>query len=149
MARALVARGVTKETRVGLMATNRPEWVSALFGIALAGGTVVVMSTFATQAELEYQLRMGDVSLLIFERSIVERDLAAELVGLCPDIGAASGEIRSPKLPFLRRLVCIGDRTRCGRRDRVVVRFSAAGGSCGGGRWSRRSRMRSRRPIAR
>jgi fatty-acyl-CoA synthase len=92
------------------MATNRPEWVSALFGIALAGGTGVVMSTFATRAELEYQLRMGDVSLLIFERSIVERDLAAELVGLCPDIGAAAGEIRSVKLPFLRRLVCIGDK---------------------------------------
>jgi fatty-acyl-CoA synthase len=110
VARALVARGITKETRVGLMATNRPEWVSAMFGIALAGGTGVVMSTFATRAELEYQLRMGDVSLLIFERSIVERDLAAELVGLCPDIGAAPGEIRSTKLPFLRRLVCIGDK---------------------------------------
>ena len=109
VARALIARGVTKETRVGLMATNRPEWVSALFGIALAGATCVVMSTFATQAELEYQLRMGDVSLLIFERSIVERDLAAELVGLCPDIAAAAGEVRYPKIPFLRRLVCIGD----------------------------------------
>jgi len=35
------------------------------FRIALAGGTGVVMSTFATRAELEYQLRMGDVSLLI------------------------------------------------------------------------------------
>jgi acyl-CoA synthetase (AMP-forming)/AMP-acid ligase II len=110
VARALVARGTTKETRVGLMATNRPEWVSALFGIALAGGTAVVMSTFATQAELEYQLRMGDVSLLIFERSIIERDLAAELVSLCPELSVASGEIRSNKLPFLRRLVCIGDK---------------------------------------
>lgn len=110
VARALIARGVTKETRVGLLATNRPEWVSALFGIALAGGTAVVMSTFATPAELEYQLRMGDVSLLIFERSIIERDLAAELVGLCPDIGTAADEIRSDKMPFLRRLVCIGDK---------------------------------------
>jgi acyl-CoA synthetase (AMP-forming)/AMP-acid ligase II len=110
VARALAARGITKETRVGLMATNRPEWVSALFGIALAGGTVVVMSTFATQAELEYQLRMGDVSLLIFERMIVGRDLAAELAGLCSNIDAASGEIHSNELPFLRRLVCIGDK---------------------------------------
>jgi fatty-acyl-CoA synthase len=114
VARALVARGVTKETRVGLMATNRPEWVSAIFGIALAGGTGVVMSTFATRAELEYQLRMGDVSLLIFERSIVERDLAVELAGLCPDIAVAAGEIRSVKLPFLRRLVCIGDKPAAG-----------------------------------
>src|SRR5262245_22986978 len=45
VARALVARGVTKNTRVGVLATNRPEWVSAVFGVALAGGTVVAMST--------------------------------------------------------------------------------------------------------
>ena len=114
VARALVARGVTKETRVGLMATNRPEWLSAMFGIALAGGTGVVMSTFATPAELEYQLRMGDVSLLIFERSIIERDLAAELTRLCEGLGSAPGEIRSVKLPFLRRVVCIGDKPAAG-----------------------------------
>ena len=47
VARALVARGVTKETRVGLLATNRPEWVTAIFGIALAGGTCVTLPTFA------------------------------------------------------------------------------------------------------
>ena len=95
LARALIARGVTKETRVGLLASNRPEWVSAVFGIALAGGTCVAMSTFAKSAELEYQLRLGDVSVLIFER-----DFATELVEL------------SPRLPFLRRAVCIGDAAR-------------------------------------
>ena len=31
IARALLARGVTKETRVGVLATNRPEWVTAMF----------------------------------------------------------------------------------------------------------------------
>ena len=62
VARALIARGVTKETRVGLLATNRPEWITAMFGVALAGGTCVAMSTFAKSAELEYQLRVGDVS---------------------------------------------------------------------------------------
>jgi fatty-acyl-CoA synthase len=110
VARALSARGVVKETRVGLMCTNRPEFLSGLFGIALAGGTAVVMSTFATPAELEYQLRVGDVSLLIFERTILARDLSAELLGICPDLGAAQAEMRSAKLPFLRRLVCIGER---------------------------------------
>ena len=45
VARALVARGVTKDTRVGLLVTNRPEWVTAMFGIALAGGTCVALST--------------------------------------------------------------------------------------------------------
>jgi acyl-CoA synthetase (AMP-forming)/AMP-acid ligase II len=109
VAQALIARGVTKETRVGLLATNRPEWVTAMFGIALAGGTCVAMSTFAKSAELEYQLRIGDVSLLIFERSILSRDFAAELTELCPELATSAGEVRSTRLPFLRRAVCIDD----------------------------------------
>jgi acyl-CoA synthetase (AMP-forming)/AMP-acid ligase II len=112
VARALVARGVTKETRVGLLATNRPEWISAMFGVALAGGTCVALSTFAKGAELEYQLRVGDVSLLILERSVLERDFAAELIELCPDLAAPTnvqGVMHSARLPFLRRAVCIGD----------------------------------------
>lgn len=112
VARALVARGVTKETRVGLLATNRPEWITAMFGIALAGGTCVALSTFAKASELEYQLRVGDVALLIFERSVLARDFAAELIELCPELAQvanADGEVQSTRLPFLRRAVCIGD----------------------------------------
>jgi acyl-CoA synthetase (AMP-forming)/AMP-acid ligase II len=106
VARALIARGVTKETRVGLLATNRPEWVTAMFGIALAGGTCVALSTFAKGAELEYQLRVGDVSLLIFEGSVLERDFAAELAALCPELTQGN---YCARLPFLRSAVCIGD----------------------------------------
>jgi fatty-acyl-CoA synthase len=108
VARALVARGVTKDTRVGLLATNRPEWITAMFGIALAGGTCVALSTFAKGAELEYLLRMGDVSLLIFERSVLDRDFEAELIALCPQLAQARGPVQSTRLPFLRRAICIG-----------------------------------------
>lgn len=109
VARALAARGITKETRVGLLATNRPEWISAAFGIALVGGTCVALSTFASPSELEYQLVTADVTLLIFERSVVKRDLVAELTALCPEIASAAAELRSQRLPFLRRLVCIDE----------------------------------------
>jgi fatty-acyl-CoA synthase len=114
VARALIARGVGKETRVGLLVTNRPEWITAMFGIALAGGTCVALSTFAKGAELEYQLRVGDVSLLIFERSVLERDFAAELAELCPSLAQSSAEVQSTRLPFLRRVVCIGDEVPAG-----------------------------------
>jgi len=109
VARALIARGVTKETRVGLLATNRPEWVSAVFGIALAGGTCVALSTFATEGELEYQLRAADVTLLMFERSVLKRDFAQELLHICPELASAQREVYCTRLPFLRRLVCIGE----------------------------------------
>ena len=53
---ALRASGVGKDTRVGVLMTNRPEWISAFFGISLAGGVAVTLSTFSTSAELEYLL---------------------------------------------------------------------------------------------
>jgi fatty-acyl-CoA synthase len=115
VARALVARGVTKETRVGLLATNRPEWVTAMFGISLAGGTCVALNTFAKSAELEYQLRVADVSILIFERAVLDRDFAAEIVEFCPELATAESTVYSPRLPFLRRAVCIGDAPPLGR----------------------------------
>jgi fatty-acyl-CoA synthase len=109
VARALVARGVTKDTRVGLMVTNRPEWVTGMFGIALTGATCVALSTFSKGSELEYQLRAADVSLLIFERSIMGRDFAQELLDLCPALGAGKAPLYSPQLPYLRQAVCIGE----------------------------------------
>ncbi|MFA5941131.1 MAG: class I adenylate-forming enzyme family protein [Sinimarinibacterium sp.] len=109
VARALVARGVTKETRVGLLVTNRPEWVTAMFGIALAGGTCVALSTFAKGPELEYALRVADVSLLIFERAVLNRDFAKELIEICPELATSAVPTQSQRLPYLRRAVCIGD----------------------------------------
>ena len=108
VARALLARGVTKETRVGLLATNCPEWITAMFGIALAGGTCVLLSTFAKGPELEYALRIGDVTLVIFERSVLARDFAAELTELCPELAGQDRPVRSTRFPFLRGAVCIG-----------------------------------------
>jgi acyl-CoA synthetase (AMP-forming)/AMP-acid ligase II len=109
IARALIARGVTKETRVGVLATNRPEWITSMFGVVLAGGTCVAMSTFAKAAELEYQLRVGDVAFLIFEGEVLGRSFAAEIAALCPELTQGSKAVFSERLPFLRGAVCISD----------------------------------------
>lgn len=123
VARALIARGVTKETRVGLLATNRPEWITTLFGVALAGGTCVALSTFAKASELEYQLRVGDVSLLFFEGSVLERDFGAELLALVPELARGPQPVYAERVPFLRGAVCIGDTAAVGfERYETIVR---------------------------
>jgi fatty-acyl-CoA synthase len=109
IARALIARGVTKETRVGLLATNRPEWITAMFGISLAGATCVALSTFAKSAELEYMLRVADISLLMFERSIAGRDFAEEILDICPELQSGNDTVYSTRLPFLRGAICIDE----------------------------------------
>lgn len=128
VARALLARGVTKETRVGVLATNRPEWISAVFGVALAGGTCVLMSTFATREEFEYQLRIGDVSILIFERTVLKRDFGKELLHLVPEFERPSSEpIRVTRLPFLRGAVCIDEGKPVGGAVERWVDFIGSG----------------------
>jgi fatty-acyl-CoA synthase len=110
LARALVACGVGKDTRVGVLLTNRPEWISAFFGIGLAGAVPVALSTFSTAAELEYLLQAACVSTLLFERQVLHKDFAQILLALEPCIGQQPpGEITSRKFPYLQRLVALGE----------------------------------------
>ena len=72
---ALRASGVGKDTRVGVLMTNRPEWISAFFGITLAGGVAVTLSTFSTPAELEYLLNSSCVAVLLVRAKGAEEGL--------------------------------------------------------------------------
>jgi acyl-CoA synthetase (AMP-forming)/AMP-acid ligase II len=108
IAKALIAAGAAKDSRIGVLMTNRPEYVASVFGIALAGGVTVSLSTFSTAPELEYLLSASCISVLLFERSVLKKDFGAILVELEPQIlSTASGAIRSTKFPFLRRLVAL------------------------------------------
>ena len=118
---ALRASGVGKDTRVGVLMTNRPEWLSAFFGISLAGGVAVTLSTFSTSAELEYLLNTASVAVLLFEREVLKTDFAAVLSELAPEIGRSgrgAAAIRQIPVPSPSR----NDR-RCAIRRRHVGRL--------------------------
>jgi fatty-acyl-CoA synthase len=107
---ALRRCGLGKDARVGVLMTNRPEWLAAVFGTALAGGVAVTLSTFSTASELDYLLRASAVSVLLFERRVLTKDFAAVLAELEPAIGASRpGALESAKYPFLRRLALVGE----------------------------------------
>jgi len=102
-ARALVACGIDKGTRVGVLCSNRPEYLSSVFGVALAGGVPTPISTFFTPHELDEVLRMSGISVLLMERRLLKKDYAEMLVGLEPTVAAvAPGAIASARYPFLR-----------------------------------------------
>lgn len=106
VARSLSACGVGKDSRVGVLMTNRPEWLAAFFGVGMAGGLAVAFSTFATSAELKQLLRASSVSTLMFERQVLAKDFAAMLVELEPGIAhSGPGELSSTTFPYLRRTV--------------------------------------------
>lgn len=108
VAKTLIAAGVGKGTRVGILMTNRPEHLACLFGIALAGGITVSLSTFSTSTELEHLLQASALSILLYDRQVLKTDFGAMLGALEPAIHTtARGELSSSKFPFLRRLVAL------------------------------------------
>jgi fatty-acyl-CoA synthase len=110
VSRALLALGVGKDSRVGVLMTNRPEWIASVFGAGLAGGVAVLLSTFSTPRELEYLLQASGVTFLLFERTVLKKDFAAILAELEPQIHTAPpGRLASAKFPFLRHLAAVGD----------------------------------------
>ncbi|PEQ12865.1 AMP-dependent synthetase [Novosphingobium sp. PC22D] len=110
VARALVASGIGKGERVGVLMTNRPEFLSAVFGIALAGGVATVLSTFSTPDELDFLLEASGCSALLYERQVLSKDFGAILGGLEPACaGAAPDAFAAERWPFLRLLAGIGE----------------------------------------
>lgn len=109
VARALIACGVGKGTRVGILMTNRPEFLAAAFGTALAGGVAATLSPFSTPAELDHLLQSSACHVLLMERTVLKKDFAAILTDLEPGISTASpGALASPYFPFLRHIASLG-----------------------------------------
>ncbi len=127
VARALLASGVGKGSRVGLLVSNRPEWIFGMFGSAMAGAVTIALNTFSTRQELEYQLRQSDVEILIMEAGVASSDFVRDILELCPGLSsAAPGELLLDQLPFLRRVVCL-DREKCRPGLQPWDEFIAAG----------------------
>jgi fatty-acyl-CoA synthase len=106
VAQALIACGLGKGDRVGILMTNRAEFLSAVFGTALAGGTAAPLSTFSTAHELEHLVGTSACSILLFEQRVLHKDFAEMLLALDGAIPAgAAGRPSSLKFPFLRHVV--------------------------------------------
>lgn len=115
VARSLVACGVGRGTRVGVLATNRLEFLSCVFGTALAGGVATTISTFFTRAELEVVLKESGCSVLLLERHVLKKDFAEMLTEIAPSIASATpGDLACTELPFLTHAAVIDSDTGLG-----------------------------------
>jgi fatty-acyl-CoA synthase len=95
-AKALVAAGAGKGTRVALLMGNRPEWVQCAFGVAMAGAVLVPVNTLFELPEIEYVLCHSDASIVVHQASLARHDYDAQLRSI------------APRLPFLERRLCLG-----------------------------------------
>lgn len=115
VAKGLLKLGIKKGDHVAIWADNVPEWVILQFATAKIGVVLVTVNTAYKSAELEYLLQQSDSNTLFMIRSWKDTDYVATLHEVVPELDAAQdGVVSTPKLPFLKRVVFIGQETPAG-----------------------------------
>jgi fatty-acyl-CoA synthase len=84
VATSLRELGTRRGEPVGLLISNRPEWLEAFFGTVIAGGVVVAFSTWSTPDELDWLMQDSAVRVLIALDRFGANDFAAALRRLVP-----------------------------------------------------------------
>jgi fatty-acyl-CoA synthase len=108
LARRLRALGVRRGLRVGLLMSNRVEWVESFFAAAITGATVVPISTWSKAAELEFILADAQVDTLIAQASCGQEEFLSVLLGLLPGAkDRPSGAWSSASVPALRQVFVV------------------------------------------
>jgi acyl-CoA synthetase (AMP-forming)/AMP-acid ligase II len=104
LADALLASGVGKGTRVGILFPNCAQWIVSWLAAARIGALTVPLSTFAPGAELARLLRHTDTQVLLMGRSIAGRDLVDRLADALPGLADGDAAIALLEVPYLRRV---------------------------------------------
>jgi acyl-CoA synthetase (AMP-forming)/AMP-acid ligase II len=102
LARTLLADGVVKGTRVGLLMANSADWVVSWLAAARIGAVVVPLNTFSRAGELRWLLRHSDVATLLCHPEFLSHDYLAMLEEVAPEL------LHGPSQPlFLHSLPCL------------------------------------------
>lgn len=116
LARRLLAAGVVKGTRVGLLAPNGPDFAVGVLAATRIGAVIVPINTLFQPRELGWLLRHGDVHTLLTVPTILGKDCLDRIEAAVPGLGTSSASdstpLRVPELPFLRHVAVLGDATR-------------------------------------
>jgi len=120
LARGLLAMGVGKGTRVGLLMPNGPDWIVACLAAARIGALLVPINTFYQARELGWVLRHADVALLLVVARFRSHDYLARLETAAPELARSEladppqlpGRLRVRSLPYLRDVRVWGEHDR-------------------------------------
>ena len=73
LANLLLARGIKKGTKIGILLMNCLEWLPIYFGILKSGAMAVPLNFRYTSDEIKYCLELADVEVLLFGPEFVGR----------------------------------------------------------------------------
>jgi acyl-CoA synthetase (AMP-forming)/AMP-acid ligase II len=103
MARALLAIGAGKGTRIALMAPDGVLWITSFLAGLRIGALVTAVSTLCTPPELAHILRNSDVQVFIGVRRFLRHDYVRTLTAALPGLAEGRAEaLRLTAAPYLR-----------------------------------------------
>ncbi|RMJ28843.1 long-chain-fatty-acid-CoA ligase [Aspergillus sp. HF37] len=117
VARGLLAMGVQKGDRVGIMAGNCEQYISVFFGVARVGAILIVLNNTYTAAELDFALSHTDCRFLFLTPQIGRHSLEDTLNKLGPHPKALG---RSKALEEI--IVLRGEYGSCTTYDQLIQR---------------------------
>ena len=109
LARGLLAAGIGKGTRVGIIIPNTPDWVEAWFASARTGAFTVPLSTFFQSREISWALNEADIDTLLIVDEYLGHSYVERLERAIPELASqTSTQLYLPSHPYLRRIVVWG-----------------------------------------
>jgi len=104
-ARALLAAGAGKGTRIALLAPDGPFWVTAFCGALRIGALVTTVSTLCAPPELAHVLENSDVQHLVTARRLLSHDYAVTLEAALPGLaGERARTLGLAAAPYLHHI---------------------------------------------
>jgi acyl-CoA synthetase (AMP-forming)/AMP-acid ligase II len=102
LAKQLLADGVGKGSRIGILLPSSTQFVVAFLAVARIGALASLFSTLFRPAELQRALRLADVDILIAPEQMFGRDYTEHLEEAIPGLASAAPPFRLHALPYLR-----------------------------------------------
>lgn len=113
LAKGLLAMGIGKGTRVGLLMSNKPDWVVIFLAATRIGALVVTMSTFYQPPEVDWAVEFHDLDTLIIEPRYLKNHYVERVEVALPGLtGQLTPELYLSEHPYLRRIIIWGDHDR-------------------------------------
>lgn len=112
VARGFMRLGIEKGEHVAIWATNVPEWLACQFATGKMGAVLVTVNTNYRAAELEYLLKQSDSTTLLLIEQYRDSSYIDILYEIVPELReCAPGHLQSKRLPKLKNVIVIGDKS--------------------------------------
>lgn len=115
LARGMLASGISKGSRLGLLMPNSPDFVVAWLAAARIGAIIIPINTFYKPRELAFVLHHADIQVLLTADKLLNNDYLARLETCIPQLlqQPHSTDSNKPMLlrefPFLRHIYVWGE----------------------------------------